>query len=142
MNEHSPQAGPGKKPSDWLQYFEASGVLAAEFKAAVNSRSKTIKAGLFLGPCVNREVRVEVRGRGGLARLRMVPIRANTKLYYFEVLWDDHGSSEDPGQALQSLQASAVAPTPTPEKSVPNVSPAQPVEAPAALPGGNDETWA
>jgi hypothetical protein len=84
MSEQKKDKLPAK---DWLPFFEEAGILIEELNECKSGHSKAIKLGQFLSPKVGREVTVQVGDRIGKAILCVEQDRANTKLYYLQVIW-------------------------------------------------------
>ncbi len=138
-------------PAMWLPFFGHAKLLTKELAETSSARAKAIKVGLFLSPNVGRVVPILANERSGRAVLRAMEGRSNSKLYGFEIVWDE---------AAETPTATAT-PTPTApaESGEEPVAPdhetvhrpaapemqqnrATPAEALIASGAGNSEAWA
>lgn len=142
-------------PNQWLPLFLRAGVERDRFVTASSSRAKATIIGNFFGRNIDREVRVQVHGQKGTARLRMEQGRGRQKLYYFEVRLDGPPEEEQPGVAATPC------PAPEPTRGSEGAQQHTPREVEADTPGradhvagtgtapnetgegngGNDESW-
>lgn len=127
--------------TDWLVYLVKADILTEALTGKGSLHSKVIKIGNFLGPNINRTVPIQVKGRNGHATLRRKKGAANSKLYYFEVVWDTPAIAEETPTATIVEQQPVVD-----HSSAVNIAPATEsvaVRNPAGngLNPGNDETW-
>jgi hypothetical protein len=81
--------GTGLTAGQWEKFFIEAKVRSDKLDAAKSAQGKAAVMASLLAANVDREVSIEVKGRRGKARLRMMPGRSRTKQYYFEICWDD-----------------------------------------------------
>jgi len=84
---------PGLSARELELLFRAAKVLVDRLDAAKGRSGKSTVIGNYLSAHIGREMRIEVNGRSGRAKLCMVRGRSNTKQYYFEIRWDDRMNS-------------------------------------------------
>ena len=89
MSSNVDPAKIGLPASDFEPIFRKARVLVEELDGAKGASDKASKIGRYLAAQVGREVTLSVNGRTGTARLCVHPTRANKKLYYFRVRWDE-----------------------------------------------------
>lgn len=143
-----PPASPGLAATDWLNAFRGARVESERLEAAKSARSRATIIGNFLARMVDREVPIEAEGRTATARLRSATGRARTKLYYFQIRFDDQSETEDgSGKLARPRQSKNSAPGTRQGKATSSPmaeSRENPVDRqarPGLAPKGNDETW-
>jgi hypothetical protein len=100
----------GAPASKWESLFKGAGIETERLDAAKSEKARTTILGNFLAQNVGREVPIEVKGRTGMATLRMNVGRGKRKQYWFEVRWDGAG---DASPDITKDAKSGKSPTPT-----------------------------
>lgn len=128
--------------------FRRAVVMCDELNTSKGAKGKATVIGRFLSRHVNREVSIEVDGRAGRAKLCAGDGRSRSRLYFFEVRWDDPTASPSaPAPTLELAPGShQVASGCTSEVTGAVVAeevsePRPPTPPPVGLPGGNGEQW-
>lgn len=129
---------PEETTQDWFTFCEQAQLFADQPNAAKGSHSKSIRIGKFLSPLVGREVEFDVFDLVGRATLRSRKVRANTKLYHFEIHWDEIQVNNVACPSVPAVPA-ASASARQEQPAVPSALPPQ-SEGPQ-LEGGNTERW-
>lgn len=141
----------GLPAGKWEEIFRGARVEAERLDSTKSDRGRATIIGNFLGRLLGREVSIEVKGRTGTATLRSRSVRSGTKVYFFEIMWDEEQSaSEDQplegptpdGGPQPARRATAAKPTRTDSGSTPSrESPIDRRVISGSTTPGNGESW-
>jgi hypothetical protein len=91
----------------WEKYLRQAKIRLAELDSCKSARAKAIRIGQFFGPLVDQVVPIEVGGRTGKARLKMVKGRGNERRYGFIIHWDQP-AADDPKKDAHTAQVNTM----------------------------------